>query len=294
MNNLIKFDDSVSAQALTDLQEHVKLLPAVITTEKEFKTIYENYQNVRRLRIAVGKQSEELVKSFKTTFEIAKKEIQGKESAVLKILTPIEFELKSTRQLWEDKVTAEAEEKAAELAAQQEKEFNRADIIRKWDQAHLENQAHDQKILDDIERERKDEELKAETERLKKEKEEFEAKQLEFKKQVDEFEAYKVDGDFDASPEKIAEKSEQSIKEYFDHEKIREPLEISPDMKKKGVKIQELSQDEVNEALKPVYENDPDFDPRSLNHTDQESDECTEYEYICPKCGNKFDIQDGI
>ena len=264
--NLIKFDDSVSAQALTDLQEHVKLLPAVITTEKEFKTIYDNYQNVRRLRIAVGKQSEGLIKSFKKTFELGKKEIQTKESAVLTTLAPIEEKLKSTREAWEVKKKEIAESEAAELAAEQEKEFIRVDIIKNWDLAHAENQAHDQKILDDIERARKDEELKASADELEIQRLKFEQEKIDFERSKERVGFSQAWDEAHEDAKAINEEEKEVMSAYedsFADEEAEPTKEGKKVLEKEGVKIG------GQEEGQPVH---------------------VTLEVICPECGNPINL----
>lgn len=157
---LIKFDDSVSTQALTDLQEHVKLLPAVITSGAEYKIVLGNYQKVRKLRIAVNKKGVALIGGVKKTFLDLKAEIENKEFRITKILTPIETDLKARREVWETKIETEKKEAAEKQAADAEAEFNRQEEIRikfeiaeSWDLAHGMNIDFDWKKVEAAERE---------------------------------------------------------------------------------------------------------------------------------------------
>jgi len=268
------FESSVSATALTDIQEHVKLLPEVITNKAEFDTIYKNYQNVRKLRIALDKDSKEKVKIAKGAFTDLKNRIQGEEQRILNILEPIEARLLGRRHAWETKQKEIAEKKAIDLAAEQEKEFNRQQIIRDYDGAWEDNLAFDQKIIDDAERV-KTYEAQAKTEaRLNEERLKFEQEKLLFEKNKNRI-------DFDPAWD------EAHFGEFF--------VGIIKDVKEEKSKLRLNYHDAWEKAH--VEENVREFATKvnkiaeEPDEIDQENDECGEYEFICPKCYWKFSIE---
>jgi len=154
------FNESITEKALKEFQEQADWVPKVIENKDDYNVVYAHYQESRKLRIAIKKKTEELVKSAKSSFDAEKRLILNEENKILSIITPIEARLKLTRQTWEESERLKAEKKASEIAEKQKAEFNRQEILRVWEQAHLENYDYVQKILADIERAKKDDELK--------------------------------------------------------------------------------------------------------------------------------------
>lgn len=201
---LIQFGNDVSKQALEELKAHVAELPKVIVNKIDFDVIYTNYQSVRKLRIAVGKKAELLIKVEKLKLTTETKVIKEKEKEILNIISPIESDLFKLRNEWEEKEKLAAQVKAAEIAKEQQIEFQRQAKIRTdqeieevLDFAHEMNVSHDKEIQDKID---------------------FEKRQIELKKQ--ELELEKREAWIDAHEENEAREEESLIKEETTEEFI--------------------------------------------------------------------------
>jgi len=196
MGEITIFNDSITKQGLQTLQEQAKDLPDIIKDKIDYALIYTHYQDARKLRIAINKKSEVLIKEKKLAFDITKSLIQDEEERILDIISPIESKLKCVRETWEESERIKAEVKASVEAERQKAEFNRQEIIRVWDEDHHENYDFDQRIIDVLARDKKDAELKARELKLEKTEAWFDAheekRELEkFDTQMEETECHK-------------------------------------------------------------------------------------------------------
>lgn len=176
---LIKIETDLSDEALKTLQEQANTFPAVVTTEKEYKEIYEHHQKIKKISQAVKKKAAELIKTEKKNFESARVNILSEETRIKNILTPIETKLLETRTAWEDEKERVKQEKANTEAKKQQAEFERQELIRDRQEAEIENEKFDQRKKEDEARLVEDERLKKEREAFEKEKAEFEAEKLD-------------------------------------------------------------------------------------------------------------------
>jgi len=270
MGEVAIFNDEITKQGLIEIVEKSKTLPAVITNKEEFELIYSHYQSIKNIRIAINKKTKELIKLHKFTFETHKSFTQNEETKVLNILSPIETKLKTIREIWEKKQKIKAEEKAAEIAERQKAEFNRQEIIRVYDQAHIENQEYDQKIFEDLEREKKDAELKQREAALKELAESLDQRDKELELQ---------------EKERIEEVEENTagpqISDIFPHHPIA------------GVSAKDAIEN-FNANTKAIFkESDEELSKQNILPSKPE-DETEEFEFICPNCDFKFNVQEGV
>lgn len=190
-HQLIKLDQDLSDEALAILQEQANTFPAVVTTEKEYKEIYDHHQKIKKIRLAVDKKSKELIKDEKKTFELNRANILAEETRIKSVLSPIEKTLLETRTAWEDEKERVKREKAEIEAKKQRAEFERQDRIREEIrlkaeleelriEAYAENEKFDQHKAKIQQMIKEREEQKAELEELAKEREAFEAEKAEF------------------------------------------------------------------------------------------------------------------
>jgi len=161
---LTLFNDSITEQGLKEFRAKAESLPSEIEDKDGYVWIYKHYQDVRKLRIAIDKKLEELIKNAKSDFETKKEKIHAQSRLIYVVILPIGKKLKQIRETYESEEKQKAEEKARIEAEKQKAEFNRQEILRVWDQAELENQDFDQNIEEEIRRVDKDHEEKKEME----------------------------------------------------------------------------------------------------------------------------------
>ena len=166
-NEIIQFKDEITKEVIEQIQE----LPEEITSEKEFSEIYEAYQLVRKLRLAVDKKAVKLIGIEKANFESLKELISQEKFKILNILTPIETKLLSSRKEWEDKKAQIAKEKAEAIAKKQQAEFERQQKIKDEIEAWGLNEQFDQQRREDEAREAENQRLKVEAEKSAKQNE---------------------------------------------------------------------------------------------------------------------------
>ena len=183
MGEITIFKDAITENALKEIKDKSKFFVKEIKNKSEFGIIYAHYQEIRKIRIAINKKSKELIKAAKSDFELQKQIIVSEEKRILDIISPIEGKLQNFRETWEESERLIAEKKAKEIAEKQKAEFGRQEIIRLWDQAHMENDAFDQKIADDLRREVESERLRVEAGKLKQREEELNAREKELELQ---------------------------------------------------------------------------------------------------------------
>lgn len=183
MGEITIFKDAITENVLQEIQDKIKFLPGIIKNKSEFNIIYANYQEVRKIRIAINKKAKELISSKRSTFELEKQLVIGAELKIVNILSEVEDKLKLTRETWEESERIKKEKKAAEIAEKQKAEFNRQEILRVWETAVLENAAFNLKVFADLAREKESERLEGEAEKLKQREEELNAREKELELQ---------------------------------------------------------------------------------------------------------------
>ena len=271
MGEITIFKDAITEKALQEIQDKLKFLPEVIKSKTEFNIIYANYQEVRKIRIAINKKAKELISSKRGDFELEKQLIIGAELKIVNILSEVEDKLKLTRETWEESERLITEKKAEEIAEKQKAEFNRQEILRVYDQAHIDNDDFDQKIIDDLAREKEAKRLRVEAEKLKQKEEEL--KQREKELELQEKEKREED-------QRIARGVRQKIGS------IAEPTaKAALELAKVGVT---LGDPEVEEdGIMPMVDL---IGQRRKEEINQENDDCSEFEFICPSCDFKFNV----
>jgi len=183
MGEVTIFNDEITKASLQEFQEKASTLPDVIHTKAEFEIIKRHHIDAKNLRVAIAFRVADLIAIEKATFENEKLSIINKQDKILSIITPIEAKLKQTRETYEASEKLKAEEKAQKIALEQKAEFMRQEVLRVYEIAHIEHAEFEQKILDDLERGKKDAELKAEAEKLKQLKEELDQREAELELQ---------------------------------------------------------------------------------------------------------------
>jgi hypothetical protein len=179
-NEIIHFEPVITIDALNLIQEQAKKFPAAVNNKKEYDEVYGHHQKIKKLRIAVDKKSDDLVKHEKLKFEKAKETILLEEIRILGILKPIEESLHDTRLSWELEQARIKKEKSEAIAKKQREEIERQQKIKDEIEAHEENARFDQRRKEEAERQAEKERLEAENKRLKEERESFEREKAAF------------------------------------------------------------------------------------------------------------------
>lgn len=282
-NELIIQPDDFSANALNAIQQKGAFHPDVITDKKQFQPVYDDYQFVRKFRIAIEKKSKELITIEKKSFESFKKIYNDEEKRILAIIKPIETKLLDTRTAWEERQKEIAKKKACDLAAEQQAEFNRCEIIRVWDSAHGMNIDFDWRKAEDA---AKDYALK--WYEAHEENAEFDARKedevdyTELTQHIEEIEI--VDAITDAEAKKLAAKMVEptpEAKEELEKQGVHPVGQgvLKSDYPELSAVLDEIDddQEEQNQLDKVVD------DPHGVE--DDEDDPIN-----CPKCGHQFHL----
>jgi len=309
MGEITIFKDSVTEDGLKIIQERQLLLPKIIENKQHFVLIYNEYQNARKLRIAINKKSVELIKEKKIAFDITKSLIQDEEKRILDIISPLETKLKTIRETWEESERIKTEKKSAEIAEKQKAEFIRQEILRVYDQAVIENAEFDQKIKDDNTRRLESHRLREESERLKRLEEVLNKrdKELELreKERMEEFKvaikSETVSGQLEEIETVNEMLGEQEEKVIFDGtetvNEINEILgtvpareELSEEEQTGLYKLSIVPSKPEEKTVEPVV---PSFVCHDLEGEVVDAED-EEFEYICPKCGFQFSVEEGV
>jgi len=226
------FNESITEAALQEFQEQASKLPDTITDKSGYVLIKRHHIDAKNLRVAIGHRVDDLIGAAKEIFTNEKQFIINKQDDILGIITPIEAKLKQTRETYESSEKLKKEEAAHEIAERQKAEFERQEILRVWETAHIENSDYDQRKLDDLGRKKKDDELKQreeELERKEKAMEERQNKMLEeqFVKTAKE-NAPILSKQLDKDLNELAKEQEKQVIEDIDEYKKEEPA-VFPD-----------------------------------------------------------------
>lgn len=162
-NDLIIFEENLTAEGLKKIAEEAKNFPTVAETKEDYNLVLEHHKRFKRLHVAVRGRADELIKIKKTDFQLAKTKISNDLNIVLGIIEPIRDNLALARENWDDKIKEEKRKKAKIEAKRQQEEMERQQKIQDEFYAYDMNKLFDDKAA-----------LKAQQEKLDREKYEFE------------------------------------------------------------------------------------------------------------------------
>lgn len=275
---LIQFDPEVTPEALAILQEQAKTFPVKIENEKQYKEIYDNHQKVKKIRFAVDKKKDELIKTEKKHFESNKLKILEEQRIIMLVLTPIETQLLETRTEWEEEKERIKQEKAEVEAEKQRLEFERQQLIRDEIEAWKMNEEFDRLKKEDEARRVEDARLKKEKEKSEVEKQQLEKAKIAFEQEKAEFEAKKL------KEISEVEKPTKEAKTELDNP------DIKPEHQVDGFMLSSANQEDVlsKETIQSHEEDDPTFIENAENelananatHDSPKRERATELEYL--------------